>query len=40
MTLKNFWDVTLLAGMWVAAIVAFGLIARVGVWLFCLGYGC
>lgn len=38
--MKNVWNMALLAVLWTASIVAFGLMARVMVWLFCLGYGC
>lgn len=33
-------DLLLMALLWVASLVAFGVIAKAAVGLFCIGYGC
>lgn len=38
--MKTALDWGLLALAWVAAIIVFGLLARVASFLFCIGYGC
>lgn len=40
MKLRQVWDTAFAMSMLVLGLIAFGLVSRVAVWLFCLGYGC